>query len=102
MNTHIFGEFYRQNIKIKLSVHFKFRGGIEGVMKYHFDKVSTSRPDDYGNRPNRGVFDPDGETKLRSSVCSGVLNSEDPCTLQKLFLQLINHQTSNLSSKYSM
>ena len=69
---------------MKLAVHFKFKGGIEAVMKDHFERVFTSRPHNYGNRPNRGVFDPDGEAKLRSGVDSGLLNIEDPVILQKL------------------
>ena len=53
-------------------------------MMEHFRKVYSVRPENYGNRPNRGVFDIDGESKLRNNVASGNLDSDNPKTLQML------------------
>ena len=80
----LFRYFYREGIRIKLSKHSKFQGGLHGLVKKHYCNVPTIRPDNYGNRPNRGVYDLDGKQRLRDRMLDGTLDLEDRTALQML------------------
>ena len=80
----LFGHFYREEIRIKLGKYFKFQGGLHRVVQNHYCDVRTIRPDDYGNRPNRGIYDFDGERKLRNKVLDRTLDLEYLTTLQMI------------------
>ena len=80
----LFGHFVREGIEIKLAKHFKFMGGLDGVMRNHYRAIRTSRPFDYGTRPNRAKYDEDGERKLRNKVLEGKFDLYDLKTVQML------------------
>ena len=77
----LFGHFYREGIKIKLSRYFKFQEGLYEVVQNHYCDVRTIRPDDHGNIPNHGIYDLEGERKLCNGVVDGTLDLQDITTL---------------------
>ena len=77
----LFGHFYRERIKIKLSKHFKFQGGLHGVVQNHYCDVHSVRQNDYGNFPNIPLYDLEGKHKIRNRVYNETLDLNDLKTL---------------------
>ena len=86
----IYGSTYRKCIKIKFSKHFKFQRGLLGIVQNHCRDVCTVRAKEYGNLPNCGVYNLDGESKIRDKVHNGKLDLNNLITLQMLCLNALS------------
>ena len=86
----LFGHFYREGINIKLGKHLRFQGGLHGVVQKHYCNVHIVRPDDYGNRLNCGIYDLDGEHKLRDKMIDATFDLEDLTTLQMFCCNILS------------
>ena len=69
---------------MKLATDFNFPGGLLGVIKDHYADILAKRPKYYGNLPNKGTQDIDGEKNIRIEEAKGNIEIEKLTMLQKL------------------